>query len=467
MRRFHRRLAFLGCVSLAAAILWAAPPVIASTSGSQSTGNQAAAPADAPVPYSTTVVLLGSAKVIGALYQPTTPDPRQSTALFLTHENADEIGALDCLQLAQRGYTVLCVKSQYSEQAEANWDALAKDVAASVTYLRSLPTVRHVVLVGHSGGGPIVSYYQNVAEHGVSVCQQATRLDPCSSSLAGMPPADGVVLLDSEGGIAFDRLMDLDASVTNENNYKTVDESLNMYSTRNGYNPDASSDYSSAFINRYLKAQSNREDGLVAEATKLENKTAKGTGQYTDDAPMVVGRDGARLWEADLNLISHTQGKYPLISPQSPNGSAPQTIPSLRVPSADADDNVTFSGGANAYTASTYLSTSAISAPNLRVTADDITGIDWASTNTAPVENLPGVTTPLLIMGMTGHYWVVPAEMFYNSATQSTDKTLVFVKGASHGFTPCTACATTPGEFGDTVGETFNYVANWLDTRYK
>ena len=140
MRRFHRRLAFLGCVSLAAAILWAAPPVIASTSGSQSTGNQAAAPADTPVSYSTTVVLLGSAKVIGALYQPTTPDARQSTALFLTHENADEIGALDCLQLAQRGYTVLCVKSQYSEQAEANWDALAKDVAASVTYLRSLPT---------------------------------------------------------------------------------------------------------------------------------------------------------------------------------------------------------------------------------------------------------------------------------------------------------------------------------------
>lgn len=419
------------------------------------------------MPYTATTVLLGSAKVIGALYQPTAPTARESTALFLTHENANEIGALDCLQFAQRGYTVLCVKSQYSQQSEANWDALAKDVGASVTYLRSLPTVRHVVLVGHSGGGPIVSFYQNIAEHGVSVCQQPARLDPCGDDLANLPPADGVVLLDSEGGIAFDRLMGLDASVTNENDYKVADESLDMFSTRNGYNPNGSSDYSSAFINRYLGAQSKREDRLVAKAQQLEQQVAQGTGQYTDDAPMVVGRDSARLWEADLNLISHTQGKYPLLSPQHPNGSAPQVVRSLRVPSASPDDNVSWDGGANAYTASTYLSTTAIRAPKLSITADSITGVDWSSTNTAPVENLPGVTTPLLIMSMTGHYWLVPSEMFYESATHTPDKTLVFVKGASHGFTPCTACATTPGEFGDTVGETFNYVANWLDARYK
>ena len=189
-----------------------------------------------------------------------------------------------------------------------------------------------------------------------------------------MPPADGVVLLDSEGGIAFDRLMALDASITNENNYKTVDESLNMYSTRNGYNPDASSDYSWHSSTATSKPSPTAKTGSWPRRSSWRTRRRKETGEYTDDAPMVVGRDGARLWEADLNLISHTQGKYPLISPQSPNGSAPQTIPSLRVPSADANDNVTFSGGANAYTASTYLSTTAISAPNLRVTADNITG---------------------------------------------------------------------------------------------
>jgi len=62
---------------------------------------------------------------------------------------------------------------------------------------------------------------------------------------------------------------------------------------------------------------------------------------------------------------------------------------------------------------------------------------------------------------MTGHYWIVPSEMYYDAAVKAPSKTLAFVDGATHSFTPCTACATTPGEFGDTVSETFNYVANW------
>lgn len=127
----------------------------------------------------------------------------ESTALILTHENSNFIGGIPCVQMAQRGYTVLCVKSQYSQQAEADWDELALDVSASVSYLRSLSTVQHVVLVGYSGGGPIMSFYQNVAENGVKVCQKRVQLDPCSNDLANMPPADGVVLLDSEGGVAF------------------------------------------------------------------------------------------------------------------------------------------------------------------------------------------------------------------------------------------------------------------------
>lgn len=40
------------------------------------------------------------------------------------------------------------------------------------------------------------------------------------------------------------------------------------------------------------------------------------------------------------------------------------------------------------------------------------------------------------------------------------------VEGATHGFTPCTACAKTPGGFGDTVGETFGYASDWLHKNY-
>lgn len=41
-----------------------------------------------------------------------------------------------------------------------------------------------------------------------------------------------------------------------------------------------------------------------------------------------------------------------------------------------------------------------------------------------------------------------------------------FVEGASHNFTVCTACESTPGEFGDTVATTFDYVGEWLTERY-
>ena len=246
-----------------------------------------------------------------------------------------------------------------------------------------------------------------------------------------MPPADGVVLLDAIPGIAFDRLIALDGSVTDEHNLKVRNESLDMYSAANGYDPDGSSAYSQSFINRYLTAQAARQDGLVATAVKLRKQVASGTGQYSDDAPMPVGRDYAQLWQADSGLISHTKGKYPLISPQHPAGGPPQVVKSLRVPSASPAQNDSWADAGGAYTANTYMSITAIRAPKLRVTSDSITGVDWTSTNTATVDNVKGITTPLLIMSMTGHYFLVPAEMYYDSATHTTNKTLEFVEGAT------------------------------------
>jgi hypothetical protein len=416
--------------------------------------------------YSTSTVLLGSAQVIGALYQPTTPDPNQSTALFLTHENDDFIGSVPCVQLAQRGYTVLCVKSQYADQAAANWDDLALDVGAGVGYLRSLHTVRKVVLVGWSGGGAIMSYYQNVAQNGLAACQAAARLDPCGDDLAGLPAADGVVLLDAIPGIAFSDLTALDASVTNERNLRAHDGSRDMFAPGNGYQAQGDSAYSQDFIDRYLAGQAKREDGLIADAQELSKRTADGKGQYSNDAPMPVGRDSARLWEADTAMLSHTQGKYPVLSPQHPKGGPPQVVHSVRVPSASASSNEAWDSSKGGFTAGSFLSVGAIKAPHLQVTADSISGVDWSSSNTATVNNVRGISSPLLIMSMTGHYWLVPSEMYYDNAVHAKSRQLVFVEGATHGFTPCTACATTPGEFGDTVAETFDYVSSWLTENY-
>ncbi|MFI6343948.1 hypothetical protein [Streptomyces sp. NPDC050560] len=446
-------------VGLCLALL--APLLISSAQAdSPHTGSTAKKP-PAAIAYRTTTVLLGDDDVIGALYRPKSPTPHQSTGLVLTHENDNFIGSVPCLELAKRGFTVLCVKSQYAEQAAVEWDKLALDVGASVRYLRGLSTVHKVTLVGWSGGGAIMAYYQNVAQNGVGACRAPARLDPCDDDLKGMPPADGVVLLDAIPGIAFSDLTALDASVTDESDLRHRDASLDMYDPANGYDPHGSS-YGTGFTHRYLDGQAAREAGLIAEAQRLRGEVADGKGQFSDDTPMPVGRYSARIWQADSSLMAHTKGSYPVLSPRHPHGGKPQVVHSVRVPSADPAPNEAWDGSKGGFTADSFLSVGAIRADHLRITADSISGVDWSSTNTATLGNVRGISSPLLIMSMTGHYWLVPSEMYYRGATHAKDKQLVFVEGAEHGFTPCDACASHPGQFGDTVKETFDYVADWV-----
>jgi hypothetical protein len=53
------------------------------------------------------------------------------------------------------------------------------------------------------------------------------------------------------------------------------------------------------------------------------------------------------------------------------------------------------------------------------------------------------------------------SETIYENAA-STDKTIMFVEGASHLFTTASQFERFPGEFGDTQKTTFDYVDKWL-----
>ena len=56
---------------------------------------------------------------------------------------------------------------------------------------------------------------------------------------------------------------------------------------------------------------------------------------------------------------------------------------------------------------------------------------------------------------------VTLAELIYNSATATTDRTLNYVRGMTHGLTPLNA------SFGDTVGALNNAIESWLNARYR
>lgn len=431
-------------------------------------GSGSAAPGDASDAahrYTTLFVPLHGSQVNGALYQQADPGPRASVGLIMMHPNNNFQNALACNELAERGFTALCVASQYNNTNRETmvWENLALDVAPAVRYLRDLDGVDKVILVGHSGGGQLMPFYQNVARNGAQVCQDPVRIVKCGDELDGLPAADGLVLLDAHHGYAANTLTSLDASVADESRPDSVRPDLDMYEPRNGYDSTDPS-YTERFHDRYLSAQAEREKRLMRAAGSAQADVESGRGQFPDAQQFPVFRTDARLWQCDVRLVSRTKGEYPVL--RADGSTRVEVARTVRRPSCDPESNASFEDGAVQYTSEAFRSSQAIRTTKAYdVTEDSIEGIVWESSNTSTPENIKGVHEPTLIMAMTGHYWMVSSEMFYERSPAG-DKTLAFVEGASHSFTPCTECGTTPGQYGDTVKTTFDYVATWLEERY-
>ena len=178
-----------------------------------------------------------------------------------------------------------------------------------------------------------------------------------------------------------------------------------------------------------------------------------------DDEPFIVpGANAARIWQADIRLASRTRNEYPLILP---DGSiATQVVHSVRPPMGRGRQALTYNGGALEVSVRRFLGHQAVrTTDDYNTTEDSITGVDWDSSHTSTPSNAKGVQVPTLIMQMTCHYFLVVGEIIYEHAA-SVDKELVFVEGASHGFSACRP------QYGDTVQKLFDYVANWLDARF-
>ena len=142
-----------------------------------------------------------------------------------------------------------------------------------------------------------------------------------------------------------------------------------------------------------------------------------------------------------------------------------QVVHSVRVPENLTSHTPSLEKGGLTTTVRRFLNTYA-----LRVTddfgydEDSIRGIDWSSSYSNPPGSVEGVTVPLLAMGMTGHWEYLAAETIYEHA-KSADKTIAFVEGATHGYTTCTKCEKYPGQFGNTLKTTYDYVDSWLSKK--
>jgi hypothetical protein len=399
--------------------------------------------------------------VQGMLFEPVEPGEKSQIAVIVMHSDGDHLAPQAASELAKRGYRAL---GAALSDRDNPLDEKLLDVKACSDYLRQIPGVRKVITLGHSGGATLMSAYQNAAENGVQAFQGPEKLIKCSD-LGELPPADGVMLLDSNYGNGVMTLLSLDPAVTSEDSGKELDPELDLFDPANGYDPKGST-YSDEFIRKYQKAQGERNNRLIEAALERLHALESGKGKYADDEPFIVpgGAQNSfnnKLFPQDVRLLSRTQKVWPLL--HADGSITNQIIPCVRRAKNDKPFTSSYRAGAIKSTVRTYLNSSAVrTTADYGYNEDSMFGVDWLSSYSCTPGNMMGVSAPTLLMGMTGGYEFLAAEIIHENTPKIADKTIAFVEGASHGFFPARECEQYPGQFGDTVKSMFDYVDKWL-----
>ena len=399
----------------------------------------------------------------GVLYAPEKDGDCKNVAVMVMHSDADYLNFPAGKALASHGYRTL--QANVSRVTET-LDKKLLDVKAGIEYLKGLPGVEKIVILGHSGGATLMSCYQAVAENGAQIFQDEKKIVPISD-IGELPAADAVMLIDSNWGNGIMTLLSLDPAVKCDCNGVDLDMEYDL-AKQEGYDPDGSH-YSDTFIGKYQKAQAARNDKLISKALERLAALNAHKGNFRDDEPWIVAGAAQmapcnRLFPQDIRLLSHTKNEWPLI--HADGSVTTGIIPSLRKARKAMPITGMFGMGTMNTSVKTYLTAQAV-----RTTEDfgydetHIYGIDWDSSYCCTPGNMRHVKAPLLLMGMTGGYECLAAEMIHELAA-SGDKTLAFVEGASHMLWPARECEQFPGQFGDTVKLTFDYAADWLDQRF-
>src|SRR5258706_12483981 len=246
-------------------------------------------------------------RVSAALYKPDS-GPSPHVAFLVSRRPGNNLNNNACKELAKRGFLALCWNTRFvNNEAAVHWEDIAFDVKTTVEYVRSLPGITKVILLGHSGGSPLISYYQAVAGAGPNLCKGPNKLAQCTGDMAGFKPADGMVFPDAHPGNGVQSLRGLNPSVVaqKDGSLKVVAE-LDPFNPANGYNPEGASHYSKEFQARYFAAQSKAMNERIAKAQGRMQLIKDGKSVYPDDDIFVIpggGFSGAGAGSADLNSM--------------------------------------------------------------------------------------------------------------------------------------------------------------------
>ena len=135
----------------------------------------------------------------GVLYW--NPASHPKTVVVSMHPSSDNQRHFTLRPAAEHGYAGFGLAGRFTGQDGGIHEEVLLDLAAAITWLKTERGFTHVVLVGHSGGGSLMAYYQSQATTAPPGRYKATPAgDPPDLNAYTMPPADGLAILNASEG---------------------------------------------------------------------------------------------------------------------------------------------------------------------------------------------------------------------------------------------------------------------------
>ena len=399
-----------------------------------------------------------------AIHKPAS-GPQPHIAILVTHRTANNLNNIACREMAQRGFLGVCFNTRFiNNEAAVRSEEITLDVKAAVDFARAQAGITKVILLGHSGGSPVMSLYQAMAENGNSYCAKPERLTKCAGDIPALTPADGLIYPDAHPGNPAQALRGINPSLVIENGKVRVIPELDPFSPANGYNPKGASKYSKEFQTRYYAAQSKVMTDQLNKVLAAKASMAKGDYVYPDDDVVLVpfsdqeGSAGLMLMDPSIPEFMSTKSPRKLV--KNDGSIVTEIVHSAAVPElGQAKSNREFDGGTKMLTFTSYLSANATRSTN------SLDGIEDCSSNTSTICNVQSVKAPTLIAAMGGWRFIRDQERMYE-LSPATDKDFIVIEGAEHNYTPCRPCEKTPGQYANSAKNLFDYMAKWANDRF-
>lgn len=331
------------------------------------------------------------------------------------------------------------------------------DIASAIKWLKEVKKFETVVVMGQSGGGSLMAYYQAQAETAPpNRVKETPAGDPPNLNEFDLPRADGFITMNAAEGEGLHIAHHLDPSVTDEDDPFSYDPSLDMYNPANGFRvPPEPTKYSPEFVARVRKAQQERAQRLVA--------IAKGRVEEQNFYRRLMKSPGFKLLSQQEQLMIQRRAEY------EPLFIMYRTRADVRYYDTSIDPNDRAFGHYFAGFAENDINRSDLQnwaqEERLRcVTTRSFLSTESIASNARLWDSLKKISVPVLVMNGTADPGIHPSEADRTFASVvSKDKERIWIVGANHGWQ---GEGAKKGN-GDQREQALRAVKAWIEKRWK